>query len=142
MLFRSEGHNLLLEDLSKDQYADSNILYLGRVSDNELISLYANCLATIISSRFEGFGFPILEAMAYNVPVICSDAGSLPEVAGDAALIFKSENSKELSNTIKEILNFDNAQLEALKAKGQKRLQIFTWEKCAQQMYDVFLNAI
>ena len=57
-------------------------------------------------------------------------------------LIFKSENSKELSNTIKEILNFDNAQLEALKAKGQKRLQIFTWEKCAQQMYDVFLNAI
>ena len=58
------------------------------------------------------------------------------------ALIFKSENSKELSNTIKEILNFDNAQLEALKAKGQKRLQIFTWEKCAQQMYDVFLNAI
>ena len=139
---QGEGHNLLLEDLSKDQYADSNILYLGRVSDNELISLYANCLATIISSRFEGFGFPILEAMAYNVPVICSDAGSLPEVAGDAALIFKSENSKELSNTIKEILNFDNAQLEALKAKGQKRLQIFTWEKCAQQMYDVFLNAI
>lgn len=133
-----ERHQSFLKDLAKDDYADSHILYLGRVSDKELVSLYSNSLATIISSRFEGFGFPILEAMAYNVPVICSDAGSLREIAGDAAIIFKSGDSRDLSYSIKSLLEYNTAQINQLKDKGRERLQTFTWEKCARQMHDAF----
>lgn len=133
-----EGHSSFLRNLAEDNYADSHILYLGRVDDKELISLYSNCLATIIPSRFEGFGFPILEAMAYNVPVICSDAGSLQEIAENAAIIFKSGDSNDLSNSIKSLLGYSSLQVEELKNRGQKRLQAFTWEKCAQQMLKAF----
>ncbi|MBX9189794.1 glycosyltransferase family 4 protein [Bacteroides sp. K03] len=133
-----EGHSLFLKKIAEDNYADSHILYLGRVNDKELISLYSNCLATVISSRFEGFGFPILEAMTYNVPIICSDAGSLQEIAEDAAITFESGNSNDLSNSIKKLLGYNSSQIEELKNKGQKRLQTFTWKKCAQQMLDTF----
>ena len=133
---KGEGHDSLMKILSKDKYIASHILYLGRVDDDELISLYSNCLETVIPSRFEGFGFPILEAMMHNVPIICSNAGSLPEVAGDAALVFKSGNSSDLSNSINKMLKLDNSQIETLKARGKKQLQKFTWEKCAQQMLE------
>ena len=135
-----EGHPAFLKDLAEDNYADSHILYLGRVNDKELISLYSNCAATIIPSRFEGFGFPVLEAMAYNVPVICSDAGSLKEIAEDAAIIFKSGDPSDLSNSIKNLLEYNSSRIEELKNKGQKRLQNFTWEECAKQMIDSFLT--
>lgn len=133
-----EGHSLFLKKIAEDNYADSHILYLGRVNDKELVSLYSNCLATVISSRFEGFGFPILEAMTYKVPIICSDAGSLQEIAEDAAITFESGNSNDLSNSIKKLLGYNSSQIEELKNKGQKRLQTFTWKKCAQQMLDTF----
>ena len=74
--------------------------------------------------------------MMHNVPIICSNAGSLPEVAGDTALVFKSGNSSDLSNSINKMLKLDNSQIETLKARGKKQLQKFTWEKCAQQMLE------
>ena len=60
---KGEGYNLMVTDLSQDDYINRRVVYLGRVSDEDLVLLYKNCLATIISSRFEGFGFPVLEAM-------------------------------------------------------------------------------
>ena len=72
------------------------------------------------------------------MPIICSDAGSLQEIAEDAAITFESGNSNDLSNSIKKLLGYNSSQIEELKNKGQKRLQTFTWKKCAQQMLDTF----
>lgn len=138
---KGEGHELMLNDLSKDNYANGRILYLGRVSDENLALLYKNCLATIISSRFEGFGFPVLEAMEYQVPVICSDAGALPEVAGESALVFKNGCSKDLLRCMERIIT-DNELRSSLIANSEQQYKKFNWDSTAKGMYMVFKKII
>lgn len=135
---KGEGYDRLEEELKKDNNCNGRVLYLGRVDEDVLVSLYSNCLSTIISSRFEGFGFPVLEAMEYNVPVISSDAGSLPEVAGDGAIIFKSGDEMQLLSAMKEISSKDESQLIELREKGKKRLSLFSWDACAKGMIQCF----
>ena len=138
---KGEGYELMLNDLSKDNYVDGRILYLGRVSDENLALLYKNCIATVISSRFEGFGFPVLEAMEYQVPVICSDAGALPEVAGESALVFKNGCSKELLRCMERIIN--NEELRSLlKASSKQQYKKFNWDNTAKGMYLAFQKVI
>lgn len=138
---KGEGYKLMSDDLSKDNSANGRILYLGRVSDEILALLYRNCLATIISSRFEGFGFPVLEAMEYCVPVICSDAGALPEVAGESALVFKNGCSKDLLLYMKKIINDDELR-NSLIANSEQQYKKFNWDKTAKGMYKTFQKVI
>lgn len=132
-----EGHYLLTRALEKKCNKDS-VFYLGRVNDDTLVSLYSHCASTIISSRFEGFGFPVLEAMQYGVPIICSDAGALKEIAGEAALIFESGNVNQLVNQMETIYSASKGYISDLKRKGAYRLKSFSWNKCAQEMYEEF----
>lgn len=134
---KGEGHNKLMKELRKNDCLRS-IKYLGRVSDEELTALYRNCLSVIISSRFEGFGFPILEAMENAVPVICSDGGSLPELAGDATFIFRVGDMDGLSSLMWNVLCTDRTTIETLLQKGQKRIQLFSWDNCAENMINEF----
>lgn len=134
---QGEGHDLLMEDIQKGK-SDNAIRYMGRVDDDTIASLYAHSLATVISSRFEGFGFPVLEAMQYQTPIICSNAGSLEEIAGDAAIIFESGNSQDLISKMKMVANLDSQCSKDLKQKGIERLSCFSWQKCSKQMISVF----
>ena len=70
---QGEGHKLFIMDVEEGEFK-KRIHYLGRVDDETLVSLYGQSLATVISSRFEGFGFPVLEAMQYHTPIICSES--------------------------------------------------------------------
>jgi len=92
-------------------------------------------------SRYEGFGFPILEAMSYNKPVICSSAGSLSEIAGDAALIFKTGNVQDLKLKIESLYNDRNNHLRnKLIKNGSRRIKSFNWDNCIQKMYEMFIE--
>lgn len=134
---KGEGHHKLMKELEKDD-CSGNIRYLGRVSNEELAALYKHCLSVIISSRFEGFCFPILEAMENEVPIICSDAGALPEIAGDAAYIFRSGDVDGLSTLMQQVLCCDRDTMVSLLQKGKERIKLFSWDKCAENMINEF----
>lgn len=138
---KGEGYNLMVTDLSQDDYINRRVVYLGRVSDEDLVLLYKNCLATIISSRFEGFGFPVLEAMEYNVPVICSNAGALPEIAGGSALIFNSGDKYQLLDAMNRISE-DKALRDKLIAGCEFQYKKYNWDNTANGMYESFKRII
>ena len=134
---QGEGHGQFLEAVGKSPWR-ADIRYLGRVDEGTLASLYRHCLATVIPSRFEGFGFPVLEAMGHGAPVVCSDAGSLPEVAGDTAMLFRSGNAEGLLEQLRRLPGngalFDEAATQA----RVRRLTAFSWERCAREMLEEF----
>ena len=82
-------------------------------------------------SLYEGFGLPILEAMHRGVPVCCSDNSSLPEVAGDAALLFDPLDPRSIAAAVERILG-DPAEAERLRAAGREQAARFTWQAAAQ----------
>lgn len=106
---------------------------LERLSDAQVSSLYRRCCAAVYPSRYEGFGLPALEAMAHGAPLICSDASSLPEVGGDAALYFDPGSEQALTRQLQRVL--DQPALAAeLRAAGLARAAQFSWARAAHQI--------
>jgi glycosyltransferase involved in cell wall biosynthesis len=113
---------------------------LGYVGENDLPGLYAKALLFVLPSLDEGFGLPALEAMACGTPVIVSDGGALPEVVGDAALIFKTSERDSLSGAIRQCLK--NKDLSSsLIASGFERVGHFSWQYSAELIWKT-LNEI
>lgn len=115
----------------------SGIRFLGRVSDEALASLYTAAAALVFPSLHEGFGLPILEAMACGCPVVTSNISSMPEVAGDAALLCDPASVESISEAIASVLNTDSLR-DKLRQAGFARASAFTWEKTAADMERVF----
>lgn len=135
---QGEGHERLMDDIKSEPRFADRIKYLGRVDDDTLASLYAKCKATVISSRFEGFGFPVLEAMERGSLVISSDAGSLPEVVGDAAYIFTSGDADGLFKAMCNLSSLNEQAVNDMHNKGMQRISMFDWTECAKLMLDCF----
>lgn len=129
-------HEKVMEDIQSLGLTDSAI-WPGRVSDRCIEAFYQISHAMLMPSRTEGFGFPILEAMSHRVPVICSDAGSLPEVSGGAALLFPSG---QVQGLLKALLRLEKepSLRDELIQKGLKRCEDFSWERTAQGYIKVF----
>jgi len=109
----------------------------GYVNDARLSFIYQNALCLLYPSLYEGFGFPILEAMSYGVPVITSNVSSMPEVAGDAALLVDPNDEKGLADAMKKILV--NGEIrKILISKGYERVKKFSWKRCARETLDTF----
>jgi glycosyltransferase involved in cell wall biosynthesis len=106
------------------------VILPGYVDEDDLAALYSGARAFAFPSLYEGFGFPILEAMRCGTPVVCSDAASLPELAGDAALIVPPHDIEALADALERILT-DEALRADLIEKGQAQAARFTWEACA-----------
>lgn len=124
----------------KEQGIENNVEFYGYVSEDELNRLYREAYAFIFPSFFEGFGLPVLEAMAQGLPVLCSNSSSIPEVGGDAVLTFSPNNSKELAEAINIII--DNRKLrDEMCRKSIKRAKEFTHEKTALETLKVFYEA-
>jgi glycosyltransferase involved in cell wall biosynthesis len=102
---------------------------LGRVSLDELASLYRRAAAVVFPSLYEGFGQPPLEAMACGCPVACSDVASLPEVVGDAARRFDPTSVAAIAEAVRDVL----AAPDEWAARGLERAAGFTWERCAHE---------
>lgn len=110
---------------------------VGRVSDGDLRALYAGARMTVYPSLYEGFGFPIAESMALGTPVVTSNVSSMPEVAGEAALLVDPHDVDELSAAIASLLGDDKLHA-LLRGKGIERVKRFTWEKSARETRDFF----
>ena len=113
-----------------------DVHHLDYLPPDALASVYSNAEIFVFPSIYEGFGFPLLEAMAYGVPSIAARSSSLPEVGGDAALYFDPKSSRELEAAI-ERLTSDPALREELIARGKKRVEGFRWSATAERTLTV-----
>jgi glycosyltransferase involved in cell wall biosynthesis len=111
------------------------------LSSAELEGLWAIARAFVFPSLYEGFGLPVLEAMARNVPVACSNASSLPEVAGDAALLFDPHDQAAIASAISRLL-VDETLRARLQARGLARVRRFTWDRTAQLTLESYARAM
>lgn len=112
--------------------ADHGARLLGRVSEDELRALYAGATAFAYPSLYEGFGLPVLEAMAAGAPVITSTCSSLPEVAGEAALLVDPEDVGALTEALRRVLT-DQALADDLRTRGRQRAAEFSWHRTAAE---------
>ncbi|KAA1262403.1 Glycogen synthase [Rubripirellula obstinata] len=104
------------------------------VDDEKLASFYRGAVATILPSYFEGFGLPLVEAMACGCPVVGANVTSIPEVIGDAGLLFSPDDSAELAEIILGLLK-DDQHCQALSCRGLRRAQDFSWDQVASLAY-------
>jgi len=111
--------------------------FIGYVADEDLPGLYNLANLFVYPSRYEGFGLPPLEAMACGVPVVCSNAASLPEVIGDAALLVPPDNVEALVVAIHKVLNDKNLRAE-MRTKGLEQAKKFTWEETARRTVEIY----
>lgn len=123
----------------KQMHRDENIVYTGKISDEELVNYYKNAKCFVMPSLEEGFGIPLLEAMACKCPVVSSNKGSLPEVGGNAALYFDPANPYDMLQKISQVLDDEKLRQDLIK-KGLIRVKLFSWKKLAEQTLEVYEN--
>lgn len=114
-----------------------SVRYLGYVPEARMPGLIAGAEALLFPSHYEGFGFPVAQAMAAGCPVITSNVSSLPEIAGDAALLIDPRSAGEIATAIARIGDSPSLR-ESLRAKGRERAQSFTWPRAAEQSFRYF----
>lgn len=121
----------------KKEFKDKDIIYTGYISDEKLAEFYRHAQCFVMPSFEEGYGIPILEAFAFSCPVVSSNAGSLPEVGGDAVIYF---NPKDQSDMIQKISNvLDNKKLrQDLVKNGLQRIKLFSWKKLTKQTLEIY----
>lgn len=119
---------------------EDRVICLGHVPDEELVLLYSGASLMVYPSLYEGFGLPILEAMACGCPVICSNTSSMPEVAGDAAILVSPEDEFALTEAIDNAM--ENKELsQQLIESGYSRAKKYSWNKTAQDTNTIFRQA-
>ena len=117
------------------------VLFAPHLPGEELPWVYAAADVLVMPSLIEGFGFPVLEAMACGTPVVCSRAASLPEVAGDAAEYFDPASAEDLAAALQRVLGSSQLR-ETLRAKGLERARLFSWRECARRTLDVYRSVL
>ncbi len=106
-------------------------------NDEMLMTLYRNASVFVYPSIYEGFGLPLLEAMNCGCPVVCSDASSIPEVAGDAAEYFNPHDIDDIGDAIQKVVSSEHRSKD-LRQKGFARSNLFSWQTCAVKTKDVY----
>lgn len=117
------------------------VTFTGFADDADLPALYTLARAVALPSLYEGFGLPVLEAMACGTPVVTSTISSLPEVAGDAALLVDPLDIDALAAALRQLLA-DESLRAGLRARGLARAATFTWERSARQLLEVYAHML
>jgi glycosyltransferase involved in cell wall biosynthesis len=111
--------------------------FLYQVPNEDLVFLYNEASLFVFPSLYEGFGLPVLEAMACGTPVVAANTSSIPEVAGDAALLVEARDAKGIAGAMERVLS-DERLASGMVQKGLKRNSMFSWEKCARETIMVY----
>jgi glycosyltransferase involved in cell wall biosynthesis len=135
------AHEDELKQLAAAQGVADAVRFPPYVSAEELEGLFAVAECFVFPSTLEGFGLPILEAMRRGVPVVCANASSLPEVAGDAARYFDPQDPGELAEAVVEVLT-DPERSHKLVDAGRARQELFTWRRCAELTLETYERAL
>jgi glycosyltransferase involved in cell wall biosynthesis len=130
------GRGWLYEDIfaEAERHRD-RVRILGFVDEADLPALYRNAALFAFLSLYEGFGLPVLEAMACGTPVVCSNVSSLPEVAGDAALLVDPLDTGNIAESMARVLQ-DVGMQQDMVARGRSQAARFTWETAARQLLE------
>jgi glycosyltransferase involved in cell wall biosynthesis len=134
------AHEAELRERAVSAGVQSDLRFLDWLSGEEFEGLWRVAEVFVFPSLYEGFGLPVLEAMARGVPVACSKASSLPEVAGDAALTFDPRDESAIAAAIERLLS-DSAEVDRLRSRGLERVRQFTWERTARLTLDSYGRA-
>lgn len=123
--------------LARLRAGESGVTYLGYVDESELPALTAGATVFVYPSLYEGFGFPVAQAMACGVPVITSNTSCLPEVAGDAAVLIDPRSAEELTSALERVLSSTSTR-ERLATAARSRAERFRWRECARRTLEFF----
>ncbi|WP_411750641.1 glycosyltransferase family 4 protein [Serratia marcescens] len=148
---RQHGGNVKLKVIGKSsasfasQYFSKNlvtddVIFLGRIEDEKLISLYQNAIAFVFPSFYEGFGIPPLEAQACGCPVISSNKASMPEVLNESVIYFDPYNINEMADAMSKVIS-DEETRSKLISSGFANVKKYSWKKSAQSVCDI-INSI
>ncbi|MBI1299383.1 glycosyltransferase [bacterium] len=117
------------------------VRFLGRVDDADLPALYSACTLFVFPSVYEGFGLPVLEAMACGAPVACGDASSLPEAAGEAALLFDPRDEEAIADALRRALEDDSLR-RTLADRSLQQARCFSWQRTAAETLSCYRELV
>lgn len=132
---------LSFDENIKQAIRENRIIFTDYVNDEDLVALYNKAYMFVYPSLFEGFGLPILEAMACGTPVITSNITSMPEVAGDSAILINPYDEKEIRNAMERLIENPNL-VEVYRKQGLERCKKFTIEEMAKRHVEVYESII
>ncbi|HBC7113711.1 TPA: glycosyltransferase family 4 protein [Raoultella ornithinolytica] len=135
LLFSGKPTEQLL-NLIRSYNLENNIIFSGFISDEELPAYYRGALVLIMPSIYEGFGLPVVEAMACGVPTIAANTTSLGEIAGQASLLVDPLNVQDMSDALQKIITSSDVR-EELKYKGLEHVKKYTWENTVEKIKKV-----
>lgn len=139
------GEKMYWTDDIKNSYEKmmhrSQVVFTGRLEPDALVNVMGSAIALAYVSLFEGFGIPIVEAFYAEVPVITANTTSMPEIAGDAALLVDPLNINEIAHAM-ETITFDKKVVQQLVQRGRLRKEIFSWDSTANQLWKSFETMI
>jgi hypothetical protein len=126
-----------IKQLASQLGCEGQVKHLDYVDQRFFPGLYAGAACLVFPSLFEGFGIPLVEAMACGCSVVCSDTCSMPEVVGDAAVLFDPRNPDLIADALEQLLRNESLRQQLI-AKGLRRASLFSWRKTAEQTLEVF----
>ncbi|MCB0108671.1 MAG: glycosyltransferase family 4 protein [Caldilineaceae bacterium] len=138
------GEGWLFEPIRRQVTAlglHNDVHFTGYVPAEDLAALYGGAACVLQPSRYEGFGFPVLEAMACGAPVVCSNVSSLPEAAGDAALMVDPLDDEALAAAVQRVAT-DEQLATAMRASGNAHAANFRWERCAAETAAIYREVV
>ena len=130
------GDSVIIEKISSSS-SSSRIIMCGYVTNEQKRALMSGALVFVFPSLYDGFGLPVLEAMACGCPVITSNASSLPEVAGDAGILVNPLDIEQIASEIERVINSDSLRAE-LRKKGFEQSKLFSWDKTAEKTEEIY----
>lgn len=134
------GYGWMEENFSakiKKYGIENDVVITGYVSDNVLANLYRYCYAYVYTTWYEGFGLPVLEAMNFAKPIIASNVTSVPEVAGEAAILKNPENYGEFASAMDELAR-DESLYDKMCGLSAERAKVFSWDNAAEKMISIY----